>query len=146
MLSSTQRTSNYQNSRPNFGNISYGVAVDLIKAAKLNNGSCTLQQVRELAELAKDNDLKWHVGKDITSGEKMVAVSAFNSLKNHFCLPMQTIRRNMNLFEAAKKVILGITSDGEKKLAEIEARLRKTPKSDFDLEKEIRNLAVELPD
>lgn len=146
MLSSIQSTTNYrQNYRPNFGNLSQGITNTLIIAAKRQGGGyCTMQQVRALAELAKGNIL--HVGKTFTS-EEAKAVAAYNYNESHFTLPMEAItRRNgLNLYTATLRVVQDMVQDGGKKLAEIEARVRASAKSDADLEKEIRAYAVTLP-
>lgn len=146
MLNSIQSTANYrQNSQPNFGNLSRGITETLILATKREDGYCTLNQVRALAEVARDS--LFHTAKDVTADWEK-AVSAYDSKKGHFTLPTQPMaRRNrINLFEAAKKVILGMTTGGEKKLAEIEAALNKTPQNRETLEQEIREFALNLPD
>jgi len=149
MLSSIQSTTNYsQNYKPNFGNLSHGIVDTLIIAAKREGGGyCNLQQVRALAELAEESPL--HIGKDLTAGREK-AVSAYNSQDRHFAAPIQAMARKnrMNLFEAVKTVLQQMMPNWnlEKKLAEIEARLSKTPTSDAKLEQEIKDLAVYLPD
>lgn len=147
MLSSIQGTTNYQNSRPNFGNLSSGLTEELIKAAKSKNGSCTLQQVRELAELASDNMLGWHTGKDLTS-EGQRAVGSFNTSKRSFCLPMQPLKeeQGMNLFTATQKVVQDMTSRWEEKLAAIRARLSQAPENTEQMEQKIRDMARTIPD
>lgn len=144
MLSSIQNTANYrQNYKPNFGSLSRGITETLILAAKRQgNRYYTLQDVRILAELAKESASD--VGKKVTNEGN--AVCEYNWREGHFTYLMQVMTRKngLNLFTATKQLVQKVTPGWEAKLARIEAAVKGSPKSDADLEAEIRAFAVPI--
>lgn len=143
MLSSIQRTTNYQNSKPNFGSLSRGITETLIDAAKRQGRRYyTLQDVRILTELA--NESTSDVGKKVTNEGN--AVCAYNWREGEFTFLMQIMTRKnkLNLFTATKELVQKITPNWQQRWAEIEAAVKKSAKNDTDLEAEIRAFTVPI--
>jgi hypothetical protein len=142
MLNSIQNTTNYhQNSRVNFGNLSSGLTENLIRLAKSPNAPCTLQQVRDLAELATESFPFLHVVQ--VSVDERPAVSAYSTLTQRLAHQIRFVTGN--LYDATKHLVDKISSGLKSRVMEI--RDTANPplhKSDMDLEKEIRNFAVNI--